>query len=123
MRVPTWLWLALVMLALSVALFLAPGTFEGPTLVLLDRRHAVTGMDLVALLPLLGGAFMFLAGKGQSARLAAPQHVPGIYLFVAGLAMGLAAAARFPYLPFHWPVAVILLGFLILAAFAHMWRS
>jgi hypothetical protein len=122
MRVPAWLWLVLVLLALSLALLLAPSAFEGPVLLRLDRRHAVTGTDLLALLVLLGGAVVLLAGFRRTSRQTAPLPVPGAWLFVAGLALGLAAAARFPYLRIQWPLAVILLGLLVIVAVARAVR-
>jgi hypothetical protein len=123
MRTPTWLTLGLALLALSANLFLAPRAFEGPSIVRLSDRHAITGTDLIALLPLLAGGLVLLRGHAVSARLATRQAVPGTWLLGTGLALGLAFAARFPYLPVHWPLAILMLGLVTLAVVARAWRS
>lgn len=111
--------LSLVWLLLAVVLLLAPPEFEGPALYRLDARHAITGMDVVALLPAAAAVWGLLnsllrRSNQQNAEPAGP--LP--WSFVAGLALGLSLAARFSYLAIHWPLAVGMLLLVIVGLFA-----
>ena len=117
MKWPTWLWLPSALLLLALVLLMAPPEFEGPTFTRLDPRHAITGMDLVAMVPLVAGLWVTINGLLDRPK---PATVHAAYLplwtFVAGLALGLAAAVRFSYLAIHWPLAVGMLLLVLIAA-------
>jgi hypothetical protein len=59
--------------------------------------HAFTGMDLVALVSLTVGGWVALTVLlGRSHWLSQRRGIAAPWLFVAGLALGLALAIRFP---------------------------
>ncbi len=123
MRASSYWLVSLALLALSAGLFLAPASFEGQKLIILNSRHAITAMDLVALIPLLAGGLVLIAGvSGRSRSLAATLDVPGGWLFVAGLALGAAVVARFPYLAVHWPLVMVLLVLVLIGVTMHAGR-
>jgi hypothetical protein len=117
MKWPAWLWLSSSLMLLTLVLLLAPPGFEGPTLTRLDPRHAITGMDLVALVPLVACLWVAINGLLDRPKptIVNAASLP-LWTFLAGLALGLAAAVRFSFLVVHWPLAVGMLLVVVIAA-------
>ena len=53
-----------ILFALAFVLFAVPARFEGPVLVPLSPGHGLALIDVVALVPLLGGLALLASGLG-----------------------------------------------------------
>jgi hypothetical protein len=106
---------ALTMMALALILFAAPSRFEGPVLVPISPGHALSVLDLVALLPLLVGASWIYAGLWsrretlyELTRQAPPVSLLGT--FTAGTGLGLLLASAWSSFFWWWAVGALLFG-------------
>jgi hypothetical protein len=109
-----------ILLALALVLFAVPARFEGPVLVPISPGHGLALVDVVALVPLLGGVALLFGGLWQRRRRldAALAHRPwlaGAGAFGTGLGLGLLVASVFGFF-WWWAVGAGLLTATLLAA-------
>src|SRR5919107_1767032 len=110
-----------ILLALAFALFAVPARFEGPVLVPISPGHGLALIDVVALLPLLGGLALLVGGLWQrrerlDAALGRRPWAARIGAFAVGLGLGLLLASVFVF--FWWGAigAGLLTAMLVTAA-------
>jgi hypothetical protein len=110
----------LLALALALVLFAVPARFEGPVLVPISPGHGLALVDVVALVPLLGGVALLFGGLWQRRRrldaaLARRPWLAGAGAFGTGLGLGLLVASVFG-LFWWWAFGAGLLTATLLAA-------
>jgi hypothetical protein len=106
--------------ALALLLFVVPAGLEGPVLVPISPGHGLSLVDVVALVPLLGGTGLLAGGLWRRRQRfeAALTRRPRFALagaFVAGLGVGLLVASVFVFF-WWWAIGAALLTAMLLAA-------
>jgi hypothetical protein len=106
--------------ALALVLFVVPARFEGPVLVPISPGHGLTLVDVVALVPLLGGVALLFGGLWQrrerlDATLTRRPWLARAGAFGAGLGLGLLVASVFAFF-WWWAIGAGLLTATLLAA-------
>jgi hypothetical protein len=109
-----------ILFALAFVLFAVPASFEGPVLVPLGPGHGLALVDVVALVPLLGGLALLFGGLWQrreqlDAVLAGRPWLARAGAFGAGLGLGLLVASVFTFF-WWWAIGAGLLTAMLLAA-------
>jgi hypothetical protein len=115
-----WLLGCGILLALALVLFAVPARFEGPVLVTISPGHGLALVDVVALVPLLGGVALLFGGLWQRRRrldaaLARRPWLAGAGSFGTGLGLGLLVASVFGFF-WWWAFGAGLLTATLLAA-------
>jgi hypothetical protein len=120
----SWPWGPIGVLVLALTLFGAPAHLEGPVLIPISLGHALSVLDIVALVPLLG-AVAWLAGGIWRRRGVVRQRLfdaPELFTaatFLGGAGLGLLIASAFSTFWWWWAVGAAVFGtFLLSAAFA-----
>jgi hypothetical protein len=107
-------------LALAFALFAVPARFEGPVLVPISPGHGLALIDVVALVPLLGGLALLVGGLWQrrerlDAALTRRPWAARVGAFAVGLGLGLLIASVFVFF-WWWAIGAGLLTAMLLTA-------
>jgi hypothetical protein len=115
-----WLHGCGILFALAFALFAVPAQFEGPVLVPISPGHGLALIDVVALVPLLGGLALLVGGLWQrrerlEAALTRRPWVARMGAFGVGLGLGLLIASVFVFF-WWWAIGAGLLTAMLLAA-------
>ena len=116
-----WPLLPVVLITLGLALLAAPSSVEGPVLVSISLGHALSRLDVVALVPLIGGMLGLYAGLWRR-RVRLYQHAaqyPGpvaFAVFAGGFGLGLLIASAFSTFFWWWAVGALLFGVVLFAA-------
>ena len=115
-----WLHGCGILFALAFALFAVPARFEGPVLVPISPGHGLALVDVVALVPLLGGLVVLVGGLWQrrerlDAALARRPWAARAGAFGVGLGLGLLIASVFVFF-WWWAIGAGLLTAMLLAA-------
>ncbi len=97
----------------AIALLALPAWMEGPIVLPIGPGHALSVLDAVALVPLVGGALWLHAGLvvrrsrlGEAIR-SAPASA-GAMLFVTGVGLGLLLASAFSTFFWWWALGALL---------------
>ena len=100
-----WLFGCGSLLVLALTLFAVPATLEGPALVPISPGHALSLLDALALVPLLGAVALLTVGLWRRrqrlsvAIMRSPWSASAVSL-AAGAGLGLLLASVFPF--FWW---------------------
>ena len=116
-----WLQGCATLFALAFALFAVPARFEGPVLVPISPGHGLALIDVVALVPLLGGLALLVGGLWQrrerlDAALTRRPWVARMGAFAVGLGLGLLIASVFVFFFWWWAIGAGLLTAMLLTA-------
>jgi hypothetical protein len=123
-----WLHGCGILFALAFALFAVPARFEGPVLVPISPGHGLALIDVVALVPLLGGLALLAGGLWKhrerlDAALARRPWAARAGAFGVGLGLGLLIASVFVFF-WWWAIgAGLLTAMLVTAAVAASGRD
>jgi hypothetical protein len=106
--------------ALAFVLFAVPARLEGPLLVPISPGHGLTLIDVVALVPLLGGLALLVGGLWQrrerlDAALTRRPWAARMGAFAVGLGLGLLIASVFVFF-WWWAIGAGLLTAMLLTA-------
>jgi hypothetical protein len=106
--------------ALAFVLFAIPARFEGPVLVPISPGHGLALVDVVALVPLLGGLALLLGGLWQrrerlDAALTRRPWAARTGAFGVGLGLGLLIASVFVFF-WWWAIGAGLVTVMLVAA-------
>ena len=106
--------------AVALVLFTVPGRLEGPELVPISPGHGLSLLDLLALVPLVGGVTLLFLGLWQrreplDAALNRRPWWARLGAFGAGLGLGLLLASVFS-LFWWWAIGAALFTALLVAA-------
>ncbi len=106
--------------AVALLLFMVPGRLEGPVLVAISPGHGLSLLDVLALVPLVGGVTLLFLGLWQRRQRldAALNHRPWsarLGAFGAGLGLGLLLASVFTFF-WWWAIGAALLTAIMLTA-------
>jgi hypothetical protein len=109
-----------ILLGLALALFAVPGRFEGPLLVAISPGHGLALVDVVALVPLLGGLALLFGGlcrrrERLGAALRRRPGAAGAVVFGAGMGLGLLIASVFVFF-WWWAIGAVLVTAALAAA-------
>ena len=115
-----WLQGCAILFVLAFVLFAVPARLEGPVLVPISPGHGLALIDVVALVPLLGGLALLGGGLWQrrgrlDASLARRPWAARTGAFVAGLGLGLLIASVFVFF-WWWAIGAGLLTAILLTA-------
>jgi hypothetical protein len=115
-----WLLGCAILLASALALFAVPARLEGPVLVPISPGHGLALLDMLALVPLMSGTALLVAGLWRrrqrlSAFLAQSPGLAGAGSSIAGLVLGLLLASVFPFF-WWWAIGAGLLTATLVAA-------
>jgi hypothetical protein len=115
-----WLLGCGLLLAVAFVLFLVPARLEGPVLVPIGPGHGLSLLDVVALVPLLGGVALLYLGLWQrrdrlDAALNRRAWLARAAAFGAGVGLGLLIASVFTFF-WWWAIGAALLAVPLLAA-------
>jgi hypothetical protein len=115
-----WLRWCGTLFALALLLFVVPAGLEGPVLVPISPGHGLSLVDVVALVPLLGGTALLAGGlwrRRQRLEVALTRRPRSAWAgaFVAGLGVGLLVASVFVFF-WWWAIGAALLTAMLLAA-------
>jgi hypothetical protein len=115
-----WLYGCGILFALAFVLFAVPARFEGPVLVPISQGHGLALVDVVALVPLLGGLALLASGLWRrrqrlDAELARRPWAARAGAFGAGLGLGLLIASVFVFF-WWWAIGAGLLTATLAAA-------
>lgn len=122
-RLDRWFLWAIACLALSFVLFALPTEIEGPVLVRISPEHAIAVLDLLAIVPLVGGASLLYAGLWRRrARLIdlarrSPGRAAGL-LSGGGFGLGLLLASVYSGFVWWWAIGAVLLTVCVVTAAA-----
>ncbi len=116
----TWLLRCGICFAVALVLFMVPGRLEGPVLVAISPGHGLSLLDVLALVPLLGGVILLFFGLWQrrerlDAVLSRRPWWARLGAFGAGLGLGLLLASVFTFF-WWWAIGAALLTAFMLAA-------
>jgi hypothetical protein len=114
-RLARWFQSALVLLAVSLALFAVPTQFEGPVLLDISPGHAIAVLDGVAIVPLLAANWLLLRGlwRGRVDLGDLVRRHPGrgsATIFAGGAGLGLLLASAFSAFFWWWAIGAALFG-------------
>ena len=106
--------------AVALGLFMVPGRLEGPVLVAISPGHGLSLLDVLALVPLLGGVTLLFFGLWQrrerlDAALGRRVWWARLGTFGAGLGLGLLLASVFTFF-WWWAIGAGLLTTIMLTA-------
>ena len=109
-----------ILLALAFTLFAIPARFEGPVLVPISPGHGLALVDVVALVPLLGGLALLVGGLWQrrdrlDAAFTRRPWAARAGAFGVGLGLGLLIASVFVFF-WWWAIGAGLLTAMLVAA-------
>jgi hypothetical protein len=109
-----------ILFALAFLLFAVPGRFEGPVLIPISPGHGLALVDVVALVPLLGGLALLLGGLWQrrerlDAALTRRSWLARAGAFGAGFGLGLLIASVFVFF-WWWALGAGLLTVMLVTA-------
>jgi hypothetical protein len=115
-----WLLGSWALLAVALALFAVPARLEGPVLVPISAGHGLALVDVVALVPLLGGTALLFGGLWRrrqrlDAVLDRRPWLARAGIFGGGVGLGLLLASVFAAF-WWWAVGAGLLTAALLAA-------
>jgi len=115
-----WLQGCAILFALAFVLFAVPARLEGPLLVPISPGHGLTLIDVVALVPLLGGLALLVGGLWQrrerlDAALTRRPWAARMGAFAVGLGLGLLIASVFVFF-WWWAIGAGLLTAMLLTA-------
>jgi hypothetical protein len=115
-----WLLGCGMLLAVAAALFAVPGRLEGPVLLPISPGHGLSLVDVIALVPLLGGVALLFGGLWRrrerlDARLNRRPWLARVAVFGAGVGLGLLVGSMFAAF-WWWVVGAGLLTAALLAA-------
>jgi hypothetical protein len=119
-RAMRWLQGCAILFVLSFVLFAVPARLEGPVLIPISPGHGLALIDVVALVPLLGGLALLVGGLWQrrerlDAALTRRPWAARIGAFGVGLGLGLLMASVFVFF-WWWAIGAGLLTVMLLAA-------
>jgi hypothetical protein len=117
-----WLLGCGTLLAVALALFAVPARLEGPVLVPISPGHGLALVDVLALVPLLGGVALLFGGLWQrrerlDATLNRTPWLARAGMFGVGVGLGLLVASVFAWF-WWWAVGAGLLTVALLGAAA-----
>ncbi|HEV3504907.1 MAG TPA: hypothetical protein VG637_06460, partial [Actinomycetes bacterium] len=106
--------------AVALVLFMVPGRLEGPVLVAISPGHGLSLLDVLALVPLLGGVILLFFGLWQrrerlDAVLSRRPWWARLGAFGAGLGLGLLLASVFTFF-WWWAIGAAVLTAVMLTA-------
>jgi hypothetical protein len=115
-----WLHGCGILFALAFALFAVPARLEGPVLVPISPGHGLALIDVVALVPLLGGLALLAGGLWKrrerlDTALARRPWAARAGAFGVGLGLGLLIASVFAFF-WWWAIGAGLLTAMLVAA-------
>jgi hypothetical protein len=115
-----WLLGCGILFALALILFVIPASVEGPVLVTVSAGHAMSLVDVAALVPLLAGTGLLAGGfwrrrQRLDAALSRRSWLARGGAVVAGLGMGLLVASVFSFF-WWWAIGAALLATTLLTA-------
>jgi hypothetical protein len=115
-----WLLGCGILFAVAFVLFVVPARFEGPVLVPISPGHGLSLLDVVALVPLLGGVILLVVGLWRrrerlDAALDRRAWLARVGVFVAGLGLGLLVASVFTFF-WWWAIGAALFSAMLLTA-------
>jgi hypothetical protein len=115
-----WLLRCGICFAVALVLFIVPGRLEGPVLVAISPGHGLSLLDVLALVPLLGGVILLFFGLWQRRErldtvLNRRSWWARLGIFGAGLGLGLLLASVFTFF-WWWAIGAALLTAIMLAA-------
>ena len=114
---------ALLLVIVSLLLFAAPASLEGPVLVPISPGHALSVLDSIALVPLLAGMSSLYVGlwKRRAPQLEATRSSPGrsiLTVFTGGFGLGLLIASAFSSFFWWWAVGAVFFSAMLIVAIA-----
>ncbi len=114
-----WLQSCAILFVLAFVLFAVPARLEGPVLVPISPGHGLALIDVVALVPLLGGLALLVGGLWQrrerlDAALTRRPWAARMGAFAVGLGLGLLVASVFVFF-WWWAIGAALLTVTLLA--------
>ena len=115
LRVTLWPIGCVSLMLVGLAVLAVPARLEGPTLLVISGGHALSLIDVVGILPLVGGAIWLHAGLWSRRAsiemwLRERPAVAAASLFVAGLGLGLLLASAFSDFFWWWAIGALLFG-------------
>jgi hypothetical protein len=115
-----WLQGCAILFVLAFVLFAVPARLEGPVLVPISPGHGLALIDVVALVPLLGGLALLVGGVWQrrerlDAALTRRPWAARMGAFGVGLGLGLLIASVFVFF-WWWAIGAGLLTAMLLTA-------
>jgi len=116
-----WLLGTGALLVVAGALLAVPARLEGPMLVPISQGHGLSLLDLLALVPLLGGASLLFAGlwcrrqRLRAAVLRSPWRTSA-GTFAAGVGLGLLLASALSSFFWWWAIGAGFFTAAVLAA-------
>jgi hypothetical protein len=115
-----WLLGCGICMAVALVLFMVPGRLEGPVLVAISPGHGLSLVDVLALVPLLGGVILLFFGLWQrrerlNTALSRRPWWARLGAFGAGLGLGLLLASVFTFF-WWWAIGAGLLTATMLTA-------
>jgi hypothetical protein len=115
-----WLQGCAILFVLAFVLFAVPARLEGPVLVPISSGHGLALIDVVAVVPLLGGLALLVGGLWQrrerlDAALTRRPWAARLGAFAVGLGLGLLIASVFVFF-WWWAIGAGLLTAMLLAA-------
>lgn len=117
----SWFYCSLGFIILGLGIFTAPAQWEGPVLIPIGPGHALSALDMIAVMSLFIGVNWLYLGLWQRR-----QHLhdfliksPGIAclgIFIAGVGLGLLVASAFSSFFWWWAIGAVLFGVMLTVA-------
>jgi hypothetical protein len=97
----------------GLAVLAVPARLEGPTLLVISRGHALSLIDVVGILPLVGGAIWLHSGLWSHRApiegwLREQPAIAAGCVFAGGLGLGLLLASAFSAFFWWWAIGALL---------------
>ena len=121
MKKVSWLFGSLGSVVLGLGLFAAPAQWEGPVLVPIGPGHALSVLDMIAVVPLFTGVHWLYLGLWQRRQqldefLKQSPYISCLGIFIAGLGLGLLVASAFSAFFWWWAIGALLFGVTLIIA-------
>ncbi len=115
MKILSWPLCAWSIIVLAIVLFAAPAQYEGPVLLPISSGYALSVLDSLALIPLLIGSVWLVGGLWQRRKrlfdtIRLSPSMSSVFVFIAGLGLGLLFASAFSSFFWWWAFGATLFG-------------